>query len=245
MATGQQIANCIKSLKDQCSQANTHILSTQLLYDMPQMHDYPPNIQQDAHEFLMALFQFLHEEQHQATGQVETTVNQTVFLQLSHLHSCENCGESSASSETVNYISCPLDSQMLTQITIEPSGQISSRPCTTCGHATTMCDSEITFHPTVLFVTVIRFNAQLQKLNHPVRLSPQLITKHNICYKLAAVLYHSGTTIHDGHYFVDILCASDKKWYRCDDHEVHQSDLPTNSSMAYILTYEKAASVNH
>jgi ubiquitin carboxyl-terminal hydrolase 8 len=99
-------------------------------------------------------------------------------------------------------------------------------------------------NPTILIVTLKRFNERLQKINDNVDVPQQLdlsqytLGKTNKVYNLRAVGFHSGS-YHGGHYFAVCKC-SDGTWVIKDDDYVQdlKNDNLNQLGKGYVFFYE-------
>ena len=198
------------------------------------MRQWPVNIQQDAHEFFLWILNKLHQEQQLHAG--DTAVEETVYGELSSLYSCTRCADSFQTSERFLDIASPLTSNTLL---LEPSDEMSDRPCRNCQTSPTMCNTEIVQCPPVLAVMLTRFNNRMQKLQGKCRLQEQITTKLNVDYKLTAVINHTGQTPATGHYTVLIRDDHLNQWFKCDDDRITRCTLPAQSTLAYVLIYSR------
>ena len=206
------------------------------LYQMPMMYNYPTNEQKDAQEFLMFILQWLDNEQQLANPGI-STVKDTVWGEVCHLFTCSTCGFSFVNTEPFSVLFTPMIDIGVSPITIEPSDELSERPCSKCHASPTLCNTEVTKAPPVLFVVALRFDVAGNRRNLRLALQQQLTTKHNFRYKLTAVVNHLGVSTHCGHYYVIMKHRTQPHWYRCDDHNIFNTVLPPDSTDAYILVY--------
>ena len=237
--TDSVLSKYLKSLKLQ----RTDAINPEELFHLPQIVADWPGIgtQQDAHEFLFLLLQLLHQEEIyvRPESQDNTAVKRTVYAELCHLYTCLICGNSVTSNESVNFLSSPIKEDDTNEITIEPSDEESDRPCTACGNQETICDTELIHAPPVLFITIMRFNNEMEKIHSQVLLNRLIMTKRDVTYELTSVINHEGVNNRSGHYYVDVKEPNSNCWYRCDDHRVKEIRLPQRSPLAYVLVYQK------
>lgn len=89
--------------------------------------------------------------------------------------------------------------------------------------------------PTLLVLHLKRFNG-MHKNNASIKIE-QKIEVNNTTYKLIALCNHSGT-LHGGHY-TSTCKRRDELWVVCNDNNISKiQDLPTSTSVPYILFYQ-------
>ena len=101
--------------------------------------------------------------------------------------------------------------------------------------------------PSVLIITLKRFNNNNQKINkyidipHILNMNKYIIgynTKNDTCFELYAICNHMGGT-RGGHYTANIKHANDI-WFNCNDTHIHQIDNKNViTPYAYCLFYRK------
>ena len=245
----QDYANCLLTLQKGIYSQRIQAVHPNHLFTLHNMVRWATNEQQDVHEFLIFLLENLHEEHLQAhpnyllpihiepnsweahIAQNPSIVTELTNGQFSLTFSCLVCQNSFLVNEHFSYCPVHLNS---TDIIIEPPPYLDQRPCRFCDARQTMCTTNMTRCPPVLFVLLMRFE-HLQKNNKRMRILRRITMKNRVVYKLSAVINHSGTTQRNGHY-VSLLCKNNK-WFKCDDDRVQQYSLPTSSSAAYLLMF--------
>ena len=99
--------------------------------------------------------------------------------------------------------------------------------------------------PNYLIIVLKRF-LDLKKNTVHVTI-PHLLNMENYClgpeknmeYKLTSICNHSGS-VHGGHYYSFSFCNEKKKWYCCNDANIHEIKPNTvSTSQAYCLFYTK------
>jgi ubiquitin C-terminal hydrolase len=234
------LSNCLLQLKTEAQNPNSGILFPIELFEMAIMFDWQVYEQQDVHDFFMHVTRCLHNEEVMSTQNEMTTVKRTIYGQMTHQFTCSDCAYSNTESETFNSIFYPIQVHSINHITIEPSGQPSTRNCNQCQRQSLLCNTDITQTPPVLLIQLGMYDDYQNKLQARIALEQQLVTKGNITYSLSAVIQHHGRTINSGHYTVLLKHSGTEEWYKCDDANVQLCNLPVYSTDAYILLYSKS-----
>jgi uncharacterized UBP type Zn finger protein len=86
----------------------------------------------------------------------------TVYATITNNFLCSACGHEFSNHESVNYVSCPVQTDNITSITLEPVIDDSGHPCANCQNST-KCSTVITHAPPVLLVLLLRFDRRLRK----------------------------------------------------------------------------------
>jgi len=122
-------------------------------------------------------------------------------------------------------------------IALEPRDYFADRPCTSCFAPQTLCTSEMTRCPTILFALLMRFDLQGKNCK-TVHLTETITTKNNTKYELVAVVNHIGNSSESGHYTATISRGASHMWFTCDDNNVSITHYPEFSKEAYVLMYK-------
>ena len=230
--TGLLLANHLKIMQTTMKTFRTTLhpgTLFELLNRLETVRKWRNNVQEDAHEFFMSVTQKLHEEQHAQDPYQNSAVLQTIYCQMSSLHTCTLCGHSFLEHDLFSFLPVKIQQYPV----LEQSDFASQRQCTQCGTSPTMCNNEISIFPPVLFVMLQRFDDNANKINMQVPLLPSIHTKNNTQYNLSAVVMHEGTTSHCGHYWVLIRQEHTDHWLLCNDDVVTDDTLPRTSAEAY------------
>ena len=99
---------------------------------------------------------------------------------------------------------------------------------------TTLMKRQVMNPPNVLFIQLIRFNNESEKVLTPVMPSTN-IDFHGSSYKLKSILQHEGAHPHEGHYTT--MLYLDNKWVKCNDSNIDQNST-TRDSDGYVYIYE-------
>nr|XP_040577413.1 ubiquitin carboxyl-terminal hydrolase 2-like [Lepeophtheirus salmonis] len=205
--------------------------------------------QQDAHEFLIALLNFLHEEM--KFGSTSFVKNTFEGKQASTL-TCQNCGFESVKDECFYELTLEvgdrrenvrnLSELLASYLTPEPVEWTCSK-CQKRGNASKKVD--IIKFPKILTIHLSRFctvrgtEKNLTLVEFDFELNLRAYSVFGSKYQLNSICNHYGG-LQKGHYTAFIYSKQDLKWYRADDEivdEVHYQDVVSNAS--YILFYDQ------
>jgi ubiquitin C-terminal hydrolase len=254
---GTNLSNILCQLKkkvkdsDSTSANNMHNLITMLQIINDTM---PIGRQQDAHEYLLWILGKLHEEQmnkeypnsiqHHGNwnswqdylNNHPTSVTKLLYSQFTIKSTCHVCKHTTTSCEYMPCVHVYLNS---TDIILETSDHKTERSCVnqTCNERTTMCSSEMTHCPPILYIQLMRFDNQGHKINKRMKLPKQITMKNGTLYKLVAFINHHGVSINNGHYTA-VLC-NNNTWLKCNDECISKVRVTKTASDVYMLMYKK------
>lgn len=201
------------------------------------------NGQQDAHETLNKIFDYIAPENKKASKYF-IGKNTTEYL-------CKNCYHSLSKNETFKEIvlsinNCNTLEECLNKYySVE---QLLDYTCDVCKSNNVIKRAFLTLEPKYIFFVLNRFNknsVSVTKNNRPVNYSSGLNLTfarlfnddRKLTYKLKAVVNHTGT-VKSGHYY-SYNTYDFKNWYKCDDMKISKIPNDVSSKTAYILLYER------
>jgi ubiquitin C-terminal hydrolase len=113
--------------------------------------------------------------------------------------------------------------------------------CSSCGDRTvSSIRYDVRSAGQVLYLLVNRFDDNGHRVNTPVDLPLYLVDIGDHTYQLVGVVHNSGTTLDNGHFFVDYFDQLTQSWVHADDEKISSIDqLQTVSSTAYLIVYER------
>ena len=227
-------------------------------------HPFKGSMQQDAHEFLLYLLNWLHEDlggDAAAAPLVGSPKNSEFDTLIQGINQysiiCSSCHYESASCEpfTIISLSLPSRGRCTLEDMLEKAYDTSyiDYKCPQCNiHGKCSRRSEIKKLPSVLILHLKRFDNSSRKkeneIDFPlVNLSlPAHAMQRENCpaiFNLCSVTNHYGS-LTTGHY--TSLCRSPDggTWYKCDDRNVTRTRMSGISSAAYMLFYVLSTSGN-
>ncbi|OQS02907.1 ubiquitin-specific protease, partial [Thraustotheca clavata] len=217
------------------------------------------SIQQDAHEFtklllshLQSIFVFSKHKPHW------NFINSHFRGNMKYVTMCQRC--KTETSSTGSYYDLSLNIRGHT--TIQDSFQQSfTAPeflegdnryfCTACDAKQNATRSiQLESMPPVLTLHLMRFVYDMKtmtrrKVQDAIEINSVLTVSSDIKYRLVAVLNHTGTTAHAGHYTATIYCPDVHEWFTFNDTEVTKAKVGNtiSSKEAYMLIYSRMDSV--
>lgn len=249
----QTFSRTLNQLKQKLYSSKRQSISPIGLFSLPQMHIWPKDQQQDAHEYFTWLLQELHIEHVVPPGahalsfggqpttwleyhtENESPVTDLIVAQYTITDTCEQCHTISTRYDYVRFANVYLQN---TEVLVEESTHVNDISCTSCRFPQTVCTTEMTHCPPILFVLLMRFSG-LEKNEMKMRLRRQILTKNNTQYQLKASVNHSGHSTNAGHYTAWVKIEPFVKWYKCDDRCVTHTAVPSLSNLPYILVYKR------
>ena len=227
-------------------------------------HPFRGSMQQDSHEFLLLMLNWLHEDLGSGVSLVPLvdgagTSRLDSMIQGINQYSiiCSACQCESISCEPFTIMSLSLPSSG--RCTLE--GLLSDAykttyidykcpQCSTQGKCT--WKSEIKKLPSVLIFHLKRFDNSSRKKENEIEfplmnlhLSSHIIETSNSAasFNLCGVTNHYGT-LTGGHYTSTCKSLDGDTWYKCDDQNVSKTRMSGISNAAYMLFYELPISDN-
>jgi ubiquitin C-terminal hydrolase len=203
--------------------------------------------QEDAHEFLVKLLSRFDEECRRtmrgSSEQHPTFVSRYFRWEIAGETSCKHCGYRHT---TVRYLTdCPVPviEGGIIQATRELTASravLRSSGCDQCGQTDCVMErSHVQEYPLILMVTLLRFDAELRKIDDFVTYPDRLTCGGGAYnYQLYAIIVHEGKLSTHGH-FVAFVRDQNDDWYKADDLCVFKAKLETvMSSRPYVLFYK-------
>ncbi len=233
-------------------------------FDEYSMHLFGNNNQQDAHDAIIKILDIIHtltvynETNFKEYGKIDTDLKLKSFNswkehakifgfsfvtrffngQFKIKCDCTKCDYTNTKFENFSDINLPIIGEdivdCLNNYILKES--IDDAKCEKCKHNIFTKTTVIWKFPSVLILTIKRFNSKLIKIKQPLIINKNLEVQ-NYNYKLISVIYQHGA-YQTGHYTIDIL--EDNIWYNIDDETITKlTDLPNSSSDCYILIYNR------
>ncbi|XP_048193536.1 ubiquitin carboxyl-terminal hydrolase 17-like protein 6 [Perognathus longimembris pacificus] len=222
------------------------------------------SLQEDAHEFLMFLFESMEQSCQSCPKGLDLLVQESSLIREifgGYWRSQIRCLQCHSTSDTFDpYVDIPLDiegaqsvGQALGRLVMpeELSGE-NSYHCAACLQKVS-ASKTLTLQSAskVLVLVLKRFSSWTgDKLDRTVQFPESLdmqpyMSQHNaeaLVYDLYAVLVHAGLSRHSGHYF-SYIKAGNGQWYKMDDAKVTSCDVSSVlSQCAYVLFYTQRSS---
>jgi ubiquitin C-terminal hydrolase len=201
-------------------------------------------IQQDAHEYLLALLDVFSRELGNALTRPENTFISHFFTGDNKVEvTCKRCGFRVLNTTKFRDLTIPIRgytdlAAAISAMTNTGDIFLSSRceHCGTCGHL--VKQSQISRWPLVLIVTLLRFDNHLRKVEEFFSFPKTLMIQGQYKYSLYAMIIHDGRLISRGHFLAFVKDDSDF-WYRADDVNVYRlKDEMVMRACPYVLFYK-------
>ena len=207
------------------------------------------NVQQDACEWIMALYQTIAS---MLNGELKDNFISMFKITTTVIYECSHLQHHSEKSEEYNYLPLPVvDSE--TDDTIDNLNEIINKyfdeeliekACHICSSDSAKKTEHITGFPQVLILQYKRYNATGNKEGHDINATTSLQLA-NVQYELTGFVMHHGEDINSGHYEAVTRCWETGKGYilrdNCDPLPIEDEDVDSYLQQAYILVYCKKA----
>jgi ubiquitin carboxyl-terminal hydrolase 36/42 len=205
-------------------------------------------IQQDAHEYLIALLDRFDQEclvsMRSQCGRVDTLISHYFTWKMSSETLCGHCRRLAVASYQTNDLTFPIRGYKNLQeafdkfATEEPFSVMSE--CEHCGSKKQTTANIIDSCPLIMTITLLRFDNQLRKIDDFFEF-PEILPVKNMKtrYQLYALIVHEGRVVSHGHFFAYIR---DEKgnWYKADDLCVFRAKKEAvMESRPYVLFYKR------
>ena len=226
-------------------------------------HPFKGSMQQDSHEFLLLMLNWLHEDlggdviSLSPMGNIKTSKLDSL-LQGTNQYSiiCSACQYKSVSFEpfTVMSLSLPSSGRCTVEGLLKNAYQTSyvNYNCPHCNiHGECIRRSEIWKLPSVLILHLKRFDNSSRKKGNEIefplvklKLSEYVVQGVSgvASFNLCSITNHYGT-LTAGHYTSLCRSVDGSAWYKCDDQNVTKTRMSGVSGAAYILFYELSSPV--
>ena len=229
---------------------NRSIYPTWFLQDSGFIHEsFKKPIQQDAHEYLLALLSIMEKECRSAFSQINSNSDTLITHYFSgnnrSIIECKNCHLITQINSKFYDIQFPFNQyedlqQGITFMTNKREFLLTNQ-CHSCKFNNCMIKSTlINKFPLILMITMLRFNNNLKKLEDFIKYPEILLIGENkLNYKLYALIVHEGRFITHGHFIAYIRDQNDI-WYKADDVCIYRvkEEFVMNLS-PYVLFYKK------
>jgi ubiquitin carboxyl-terminal hydrolase 36/42 len=202
-------------------------------------------LQQDAHEFLLALLDQCDTECANASPSAPPTMIGRFFAgEVIVKLSCAQCGFEVSTRNPYFDIGVPMreatDLAAALEAITKPQEVAVQGQCECCGATDCLTRaSQYTAFPLILIVTLIRFDNQLRKIEDFFEFPKMLELGGGLAYELYAMVLHAGKLMRRGH-FSAIVRDENDVWYRADDVCIFKmKEEAVMRSCPYFLFYKR------
>ncbi|OHT03993.1 Clan CA, family C19, ubiquitin hydrolase-like cysteine peptidase [Tritrichomonas foetus] len=243
-------------------ESNKSMSPTWLLTDSHLISEtFKKPIQQDAHEYLLAILDVFEKEcinseiQNQNSNQSQnsndkndvsksdTMIDHFFAGDLTIEVQCHNCSSVIPRKTKFHDLTVPIreysDLQAAIDSITSSSEIVISGKCENCKEEGDMTKTnKFTKFPLVLIITLLRFDNTCKKIEDFFKFPKKLIVG-NHKYELYSMILHDGRLINHGH-FVAFVMDENKVWYKADDGTIYKiKDEAVMSSCPYVLFYKR------
>lgn len=215
---------------------------------------FPGNNQEDSHEFLLKLLDIFYEntvvigqrkiENKHLYKNVETSAVDIFRGQFFKKHYCVSCENISRKYEPFFSIDLQISKKEVSISRLIKNyfrREILYFTCDNCGCSEHEMDNEISILPDVLVLSLKRFSKK-GKITTNIKISEHLdfsdySRNENVIFNLKSMVCHTG-----GHYYSVIKVENE--WFCFNDTSVTKLNREVDSSLPYILFYEKKSPDN-
>ena len=205
-------------------------------------------IQQDAHEYLLAILNVFEKECRMCFEGDQKETKETIIEHffggcLSIDMRCHNCGTVVTRKTKFYDITIPFREyqnlqEAISAITSSSEIEISGQ-CENCKETGEMTKTNhFTKYPLVLIITFLRFDNNMKKIEDFFKFQRVLLVG-NYKYELYAMILHDGRFINHGH-FIAFVMDENHVWYKADDVSIYRiKEEAVMKSCPYVLFYKR------